>query len=145
MQIDNATFKALMNDGISAQGDLLIVRRDLLGATREGWEVVVSTLGGRHVVAHSETGHHHVLGGYTPPGGLLANMTLKHPNLWRNPKLPADQQEIRSIVEVPADSLGEIVHMRETHRHETHILPPGEWVLIRQQRPTPEGWRVVAD
>jgi hypothetical protein len=141
-QINNEAYEALCRDGLAAQGDLLIVRADLIGEVKDGWEVVVSATGS-HVVAHSETGHHHVLRAYSPPAGILADGVLKAPTLWRNPN--AENPELRSIVEVPVDGLAEIAHLRSNHTHETHILPSGCWVLIRQQRPTPEGWTVVTD
>ena len=133
MNNNNNAYKALLEEGIAAQGDLLIVRADLIQEVKDEWEVVVST-SGHYVVAHSEAGHHHVL---RPLAG-----SLQSPVLWRDPR--AENPELRSIVEVP-EGCSEIVHMRSNHTHETHILPPGEWVLIRQQRPTPEGWAVVTD
>tara|TARA_Y100000389_G_scaffold195660_1_gene227412 strand:- start:827 stop:1261 length:435 start_codon:yes stop_codon:yes gene_type:complete len=140
--INNAAYTALCRDGIAAQGDLLIVRADKIGEVKDGWEVVTSAHG-EHVVAHSETGHHHVLRAYSPPTGILAGMALQNPVLWRNPK--AENPELRSIVDVPEGGLAEIAHLRSNHTHETHILPPGCWVLIRQQRPLDGAWSVVAD
>lgn len=141
-RINNAAYLALCRDGLAAQGDLLIIRADIIGEIKDGWDVVVSG-SGEHVVAHSETGHHHVLRAYRPPAGILAGMALKALTLWRNPK--AENSELRSIVDVPEGGFAEIAHLRSNHTHETHILPPGCWVLIRQQRSTPEGWSIVTD
>lgn len=140
MKVNNRAYEALLQEGITAQGDLLIVNIALLPTVHDDWEVVHSP-GGRHVVAHSETGHHHILKAYTPPTGLMAHMAA--PQLFRNPK--AEDREMLSVVKIPPDSLGEIVHMREFDTHETHILPAGTWVLLRQGRPTPEGWKKVTD
>ena len=140
--ISDKTYVGLLADGMAAQGDLLVVRADMVNDVKDDWEVVFSE-DGSFVVAHSETGHHHVLRGYRPPTGLVAGQSLKSPVLWRDPK--AENPELRSIVEVPEGTLAEIVHLRDNHTHGTLRLPAGVWVLIRQQRPTPEGWEVVAD
>lgn len=139
LKINNAAYNALVRDGIAAQGDLLIVNINLcpMGKFKEEWEVVVST-DGRHTVAHSETGHHHQLRPYSPSPGVV----LRAPTLWRDNKSPTP--EMKSVVEV-GEELAEIVHLRNHDTHETHILPAGTWVLLRQGRPTPEGWKVVAD
>ena len=133
--MNDESFKALLVDGIAAQGDLLIVRADLFmpEEVNPKWEEKISTTGS-YVVAHSETGHHHVLRaspGAAPPA-LLRNMN-------------SDNPEITSMVRIPKDGTAEIVHLRDNHTHGTIILPPGAWYLIRQQRPTPEGWEVVVD
>lgn len=132
-KMSEASFKALMREGIAAQGDLLIVRSDLFTPEEvdDTWEEVIST-NGSWVVAHSETGHHHVLRG--TKGSLP-------PALLRNSKSP----DLQSLVRIPEGHKAEIVHLRESHTHGTLILPPGAWYLLRQQRPTPEGWEIVTD
>jgi len=140
MKINNEAYHALKRDGVAAQGDLLIVNINLMRVVHDDWEIVHSADGG-HTVAHSETGHHHRLE-YAPQDGLLANM--RAPTLYRDPK--AQDKEMRSVVVI--DEVGppaQIVHLRGYDRHETHILPPGTWVLLRQGRPTPEGWQKVTD
>lgn len=79
-----------------------------------------------HVVAHSETGHHHVaLGGdyYTVPGNqMVAYLVTRGPV--------------------------EIEHRRSTDTHETlELLGDGEvvWEISRQREHVPEGWRRVED
>jgi hypothetical protein len=143
--IDDRTYKALLDDGITAQGDLIIVRDDLIEGAIDSetidssWEQVISTTE-THVVAHSETGHHHILRIRSSSPDQSAR---KNAMLWRNPS--AENPEIVSLTRIADGDIGEIVHMRDTHVHETHYLPPGAWYLRRQQRPTPEGWEVVAD
>jgi hypothetical protein len=133
--MNHESFKALIMDGIAAQGDLLIVRSDLFTSEEvdPAWEEVISTTG-TYVVAHSETGHHHV---------LRATAGSARPALLRN--IRSENSEITSLVRVPKDGTAEIVHLRDSHTHGTIILPPGAWYLLRQQRPTPEGWEVVVD
>ena len=141
--INDKTYKALLRDGITAQGDLIIVRDDLIEGSLDSetidssWEQVIST-SGTHVVAHSETGHHHILRVFSPD-----HDSRKKAMLWRNPA--AQNPEIVSLTRIGDEEIGEIVHMRDTHVHETHYLPPGAWYLRRQQRPTPAGWELVAD
>ena len=129
------SFKALSRDGIVAQGDLLIVRADLHTPkeTHPSWKKVISTTGS-YIVAHSETGHHHI---------LRATAGCANPVLLR--KEGTENPEIESLVRVEDGNTAEVVHLRDTHTHGTLILPPGAWYLLRQQRPTPEGWSVVAD
>lgn len=79
-----------------------------------------------HIVAHSETGHHHVaLGG-----------TLYHTN---DPLLAYLVTRVDTKVE----------HRRSTDTHETLDLlcDGGEvvWEIRRQREYTPEGWRRVED
>ena len=127
------TFKELIETGIVAQGDLLIVRADLLpGEPDPSWEEVISTTGS-HIVAHSETGHHHVL--------RARGADSAPPALFRD----KGGDVVRSLLKIPAGSPAEIVHRRESHTHGTILVPPGVWYLIRQQRPTPEGWEIVTD
>lgn len=82
--------------------------------------------GGEHIVAHSETGHHHVaLGGryYTGPDPLVAYLVTAGPTV--------------------------IEHRRSTNTHQAFELladgPEVVWEIRRQREYTPEGWRRVED
>lgn len=82
--------------------------------------------GDEHIVAHSETGHHHVaLGGtyYTTPDPFVAYLVTKAP----------------VVVE----------HRRSTDTHESLELltdgPEVVWEIRRQREHTPEGWRMAID
>jgi len=150
--INNEAYLALSNEGIASQGDLLIVKAELMAEAGEDifkGMTPVDTRKTVKVVAHSETGHHHVLSAHVPSSSnlnqkaILAELTTKNPTLWRD--LNADNPQIKSIVEVPEGALAEVVHMRENHTHATHIIPAGTWFFLRQQRPTPDGWTIVAD
>lgn len=102
------------------QGDVMFRRVAKLptGATRQK--------GKEHIVAHSETGHHHVaLGGayYTTPDPFVAYIVTKAPV--------------------------KVEHRRSTDTHETlELLTDGAevvWEIRRQREHTPEGWRRVED
>ena len=143
------TFVELKTTGTAAQGDLLIFNYHLgkqfgMDVSTDGFDVV-SSHDGTHIVAHSETGHHHVLRAYQPDPGLLASLNLRAeaPVLRRNKK-DADP-EMRALVDVAEGTLGEVVHKREFFTHGSLILPSGTWVICRQGRPTPEGWKKVTD
>lgn len=108
---------------IGAQGDLLIIKIDALP---DGVERVKDL-----VVAHSETGHHHVARGaverFMEPGGdgMLSYLVAKGPV--------------------------QVEHLRSWDTHETlELLYDGTetevvWEIRRQREWTPDGWRRVED
>lgn len=75
------------------------------------------------ILAHSETGHHHVL------EGKLVGMFRK------------DAMTCYLSLSEPAD----IVHKRPFDTHETLRLTPGIWEVRRQREWSPEGWVRVED
>lgn len=102
------------------QGDVMFRRVAKLptGVTRQK--------GKEHIVAHSETGHHHVaIGGayYTTPDPFVAYLVTK--------------------------ATVRVEHRRSTDTHETlELLADGGevvWEIRRQREHTPEGWRRVED
>ena len=106
---------------IAAQGDLLIIRVDdlpegLVEATPEG---------GKHILAHSETGHHH-----TVPAGDVT--VLERPN----DPLAAGMKVLRECA---------LIHERPFDTHEPIRLEPGNYLVRRQREYTPEGYRRVED
>lgn len=113
--------KTVATDGRPAfQGDVMFRRVPALpaGSTRSD--------GREHIVAHSETGHHHVaLGGtyYTTGDPMLSYLVTTDPVL--------------------------VEHRRSTDTHETlELLSDGGevvWEIRRQREYTPEGWRRVED
>lgn len=112
-----------------AQGDVLFrkvnsVPKNAVRAKREG---------GVFVVAHSETGHHHV----------VANEGVTMFDVPNNPLVAYLQ------LEGPDCGAGvDVVHQRPWDTHETVRLlgAPGDVYEIRRQREwSPEGWRRVAD
>ena len=102
-----------------AQGDVMIKRIDSLP---EGLEESKAE-DGNYVVAHSETGHHHVMSS--------ADCTV-----W-------DQDEFRSYVQV--DNVVHLRHLRSFDTHETIALPPGKYRITRQREYVADGYRRAQD
>ena len=111
--------RRIKNQG--AQGDLLFRRVDAIPAKAER----VADEDGRHVLAHSETGHHH----WTSAEGA---------EFWREPGDP-----LIAYLRVHDDATVE--HARSWDTHAPIVLPAGVWELRRQREYTPEGWRRVED
>lgn len=102
----------------SAQGDLNIFVCDRIP---EGLERSDSK--GDHVIAHSETGHNHV----------VSSVSV---DLY-------SEDEFVSYLDVKEDS--NVVHLRSFDTHKTITLPPGQYRITRQREYTPEGFRRAAD
>ena len=100
---------------MAAQGDLLIRRIDILPRQAKAAEGLV--------VAHSETGHHHVVVGnarrYTSANPLVGYL-------------------------VATESV-DVEHHREWDTHETLVLEEGIYEIRRQREYVPGGWRQVVD
>lgn len=110
----------------AAQGDLMIRRIEKLpaGVTK------VQSVKGFHVVAHSETGHNHVI--------------ADRPNV----ALYTSGDSMVSYLEVieAADATETLLeHLRSFDTHETIKIPNGVFEIRRQREYTPEGWRRVED
>jgi hypothetical protein len=110
----------------AAQGDLLMRRIDKLPA---GVKPMAAEQGS-YIVAHSETGHHHII--------------KERPNV----KVYTTDDPMVSYLEVidateKTEALLE--HLRGHDTHETISIPPGIFELRRQREHTPEGWRRVED
>ena len=105
----------------AAQGDVMFVRVESIPASHKPKDAE----GGRHVVAHSETGHHHYL------AAIGVEMLVD----------PADPMVCYLRLESPAD----VIHARPFHTHETLNLGAGLWQVRRQREHTPSGWRAVVD
>jgi hypothetical protein len=103
--------------GAAFQGDVFFLKVDTIpkGAKEEQ----------TNVVAHSETGHHHVV---RAPAGAFAFF-----------------REDAMTAYLRCDAPVEIVHERQFDTHETIRLPAGVWKVRRQREWAPEGWRMVAD
>ena len=108
-------------DAIAAQGDFLIRKIKVLpkGANR------VTPENGEIVVAHSETGHHHVI-------------SARAARAYRGPK----PLVLFLVVTDPAP----IRHLRTWDTHEPiQMKAPGVYEVRQQREYTPEGWQRVAD
>lgn len=105
------------------QGDIYIER---VGALPTG-AVPAVRVGDHHVVAHSETGHHHV---------VLAD----HVDMYRLP------EEIYECFLVVGEATP-LTHLRAHDTHEPIMFEPGTYRVLRQRERayTPEGWRRAAD
>lgn len=113
----------------AAQGDLMLIKVDTLP---DGMEAATAE-NGEFILAHSETGHHHVV--MERPGVELRQD-------------PADPLRAFLIVRAEAIEAGdiEITHKRAFDTHET-IAPkePGIYEIRRQREHTAEGFRRVQD
>jgi len=105
----------------AAQGDMLMTRIDELPTGM----VTKSPAGGQHILAHSETGHHHV---------MASNEAVMYED-------PDNELVSYIVVEKEAN----LVHTRSFNTHETINFTPGTYRINRQREHTPEGYRRVAD
>jgi hypothetical protein len=110
----------------AAQGDLLIRRVDSIPSNVKQ----IAAERGHFVVAHSETGHNHVI--------------AERPNV----RLYQGEDAMVSYLEVieatdAAETLLE--HLRGFDTHETIAISPGCYEIRRQREYAPEGWRRVED
>ena len=103
------------------QGDIAISRVPRLptGCTE------ISPKDGLHLVAESETHHHHFVEAsqarfYGTDDPLICYLTV-------------------------SEKFADLVHDRPSHAHETWRLPAGTYRIRRQREWTPEGWRRVED
>lgn len=105
----------------SFQGDLCIRRINILptGLT------VAAGENGKHILAHSETGHHHCV------AERGAQMLIDQTNAFI------------AYLDVAEPTVLE--HLRSFDTHEPYLLPPGKYEVRRQREHTPEGWRRAAD
>lgn len=110
---------------MAAQGDFLIIKIDKIPSDVEN----MKTENGVYVVAHSETGHNHVM-----------ERTNVEAFIPKNTK-EDDLYELFLSVKAPS----EINHLRSHDTHETLLVPPGNYIVKRQREYTPEGFRKAAD
>jgi hypothetical protein len=103
----------------AAQGDVLFMRVNELPSGLDAPKV------GRAVVAHSETGHHHIC--ESPCAEYFVD-----------PKDP-----FTAYLQLAEDS--DVVHVRPFDTHQTLTLPAGSWMVRRQREYVPGGYRRVED
>lgn len=110
----------------AAQGDLLIRKIDSLPKNA----VKLNAEKGNYVVAHSETGHNHVI-------AERENVSLYTTN----------DPMISYLEVIEATDATEVLleHLRSFDTHETIKINPGIYEIRRQREYTPEGWRRVED
>lgn len=110
----------------AAQGDLLIRRISALPKNT----VKAKSENGNFVVAHSETGHHHV---------VVERQNVQY-FITDDPMVSYLQ-----VVEATDETEVLIEHLRSFDTHESIAISPGIYEVRRQREYTPEGWRKVAD
>jgi hypothetical protein len=111
---------------VAAQGDLYIRKIDVLPFNLKP----IKAEKGNLILAHSETGHHHVV--------------LERPNI----KLYASDNPLISYLEViEATDAAEAVieHLRSFDTHAPISLNAGIYEIRNAREYAPEGWRRIAD
>ena len=112
-------------DRMAAQGDFIIRR---IKEIPKNVEAIVPE-NGKFVVAHSETGHNHV-------------MERTHVSAFKETGTKdVDLYKMFLVVEEPT----EIVHLRSHDTHETILVPTGFFEVRRQREYVPDGFRRAAD
>ena len=113
-------------DRMAAQGDLLIRRVVDIPVGLE----TAKTENGNYIVAHSETGHNHVIA--ARPSVTVYN---------------TDDSMVSYLRVVEASDATETIieHMRSFDTHESIVVSPGLYQIRRQREYIPEGFRRVAD
>lgn len=107
---------------IAAQGDLLIQRVDTIPDSA----IEAQPVDGKHIAAHSETGHHHWL----------------HASVGKMFREPSDP--LVCYLQV-TDDFADFVHARTHDTHETIRVKKGNYKLTNQQEYGPQGWQRAAD
>ena len=106
-----------------AQGDILIIPVPSIPANVKPAEAV----SGKFIIAHSETGHHHVI------------------EKTRAEVFESADNEFIAYIKTLGDG-AEITHERSFHTHEALGLEPNKTYEVRRQREyVPEGFRRAAD
>lgn len=111
---------------MAAQGDFVIIRVNNLPKGL----VPLKSENGKYVVAHSETGHNHV-------------MTMDRVQGYKRKEITDDTKLFELFFSVEAPT--EIQHLRTFDTHETLLVPPGKYIVKRQREYVPEGFRKAAD
>jgi hypothetical protein len=110
---------------VAAQGEMLVRRVD--GFKNAAKDMVAEQ--GVFILAHSETGHHHVIDRET--------VSVQE----QTENVPEGMGILQMIVKSPSA----ITHLRATDTHEPLMLGAGLWEVRLQREYTPEGYRRVAD
>lgn len=110
----------------AAQGDLLIRRVDRIPDGLKPMTVDA----GKYIVAHSETGHHHVI--EARPNVIVFDT--------EDPLVSYLQ-----VIEATDEAEAVIEHLRNFDTHESVKVGAGKYEIRRQREYSPEGWRRAAD
>lgn len=107
------------------QGECLLIRVDAF-EDNDGDYKSAKPENGKLIVAHSETGHHHVI-----EKSKQADLLIHKTNEFIGRLVLGEEVELK--------------HLRTFDTHETLKLPAGKYVLRYRREYTPEGLRRVAD
>ncbi|MDA8120407.1 MAG: hypothetical protein M0Z85_10330 [Gammaproteobacteria bacterium] len=107
----------------AAQGDVFIRRIDKIPENAKPEK----TINGCFVVAHSETGHSHVI--------------AERPGV----EYFGTDDPMTAYLRVIEDVEVTMEHLRSFDTHEALLIPGGTYEIRRQREYTPQGWRRVAD
>lgn len=111
---------------IAAQGEAFFRRVDTVPSVKMN---KIQPEDGVVIVAHSETGHHHVMNS--------EGVTLM--------ERAEDVSEGLRILYMIVDKPSVLEHLRTTDTHEPILFNPGVYEVRLQREYTPEGYRRVAD
>jgi hypothetical protein len=111
---------------MAAQGDFLIIRIDNIPSNVVPFSPEKDNT---YVVAHSETGHNHV---------MVADRVQGFKSPVTN---DAELYQLFFSVEAPT----EINHLRSYDTHDTLLVPPGNYMVRRQREYVAEGFRRAQD
>jgi hypothetical protein len=106
---------------MAAQGDVMFIKVDNLPENLE----MAKAENGKFVVAHSETGHNHVIDS-------------------RNAQLLIDKTNA-FVAYIKISKPTEVEHQRSFDTHESLLLTPGNYQVRRQREYVPEGFRKAQD
>ena len=109
----------------AAQGDFLIMKVNDIPKDVEAVEPV----NGQYVVAHSETGHNHV---------------MERTGVEAYKKTGTSEVDLYELFMVVKEDT-QIDHLRSFDTHESIGVTPGNYVIKRQREYTAEGFRRAAD
>lgn len=107
-----------------AQGDVVLIRVESLPKGAEP----VRAEGSAYIIAHSETGHNHIV--------------MERPDV-KMYRLPEEIYE--AFLVVGSDEPALLEHQRSYDTHETIAIPKGTYRIRRQREYVPEGFRRAAD
>lgn len=88
---------------------------------------------GQLIVAHSESGHHHVL-----------EPVDKSVSISKAASLLIDSTN-ELIGEIILSQECALMHGRSNDNHQAYIFPTGEYIRVIDEESTPEGWKRVVD
>lgn len=112
----------------AAQGDMLMIKVDALPADKDLKLMEVDNTN-HYVIAHSETGHNHVISADVVECYREANTS------------DADLYELFMVVKETT----ELKHLRSFDTHKSITVGPGTYKVRRQREYTAEGFRRAAD